>query len=139
MQVREIMTQDPACCSTTSRLPEVAQMMVDHDCGEIPVVDDRRRLVGVITDRDITCRVVATGRNPAEVTAAEAMSTPVVTVTADSALEECLRTMEEHQIRRVPVVDGQGGCCGMVAQADIARSASATKTGEVVREVSQPH
>jgi CBS domain-containing protein len=93
----------------------------------------------VITDRDITCRVVAAGRNPAEVSAAECMSTPVVTVHPDADLEECLETMEEHQIRRVPVLDGGGVCCGIIAQADIARRAPAVKTAEVVREVSRPH
>jgi CBS domain-containing protein len=139
MQVRELMTPDPVCCAPSTRLTEVARMMRDQDCGEIPVVDDRGQLVGVLTDRDITCRIVAVGRNPAEVTAAECMSTPVITVHADADLEECLRTMEQHQIRRVPVLDGGGACCGMVAQADIARTASPMKTAEVVREVSQPH
>jgi CBS domain-containing protein len=139
MQVREIMTQNPACCSPSTKLPEVARLMKQHDCGEIPVVDGRGQVVGVITDRDITCRVVAAGRNPAEVSAAECMSTPVVTVHPDADLEECLETMEEHQIRRVPVLDGGGVCCGIIAQADIARRAPAVKTAEVVREVSRPH
>ena len=139
VQVKEIMTPNPACCSTGTPLPEVARLMVAHDCGEIPVLDGGRKVVGVITDRDITCRTVAKGRNPLDIEAGDVMSSPAVTVTSDADLEDCCRVMEEHQIRRVPVVDASGACCGMVAQADIARHASATDTAEVVREVSQPH
>jgi CBS domain-containing protein len=139
MYVREFMTPDPACCAPTSSLTEVAKLMVDRNCGEIPIVapGDRGNLVGVITDRDITCRTVAQGKNPLELTAAECMSSPVITVTPDTVLEDCCRTMEQHQIRRVPVVDAAGRCCGVVAQADIARVAGGMLAGEVVVEVSR--
>ena len=66
MQTKEIMTSDPACCGPETPLPEVARLMVERDCGEIPVLDENRRPVGVITDRDITCRTVAEGKNPLE-------------------------------------------------------------------------
>jgi CBS domain-containing protein len=140
MQVREIMSKDPVCCDPDSSLREVARLMVEHDCGEIPVVEggNRGKPVGVITDRDITCRTVALGRNPLELTARDCMSSPVITVTPDTIIEDCCRTMEQHQVRRVPVVDETGDCCGVVSQADIARNASKTLAGEVLKEVSRP-
>ena len=139
MRVREIMSNDVICCTPDTNLREVAQMMARHDCGDIPVVErgDGRRPVGVITDRDITCRAVAEGRNPLELTAADCMSEPVVTVTPDTVLEDCCHTMEQNQIRRVPVVDERGACCGVVSQADIARVAPEARSGHVLREVSR--
>lgn len=137
MIVKEVMTADPACCAPDTRLPEVARMMVDNDCGEIPVVENRIP-VGVLTDRDIVCRAVAKDKNPLELTAADCMTKPIVTVRAETSVEECCRIMEEKQIRRVPVVDDSGACCGIVALADIAREAKSSVAGEVVKEVSEP-
>ncbi|SRR6266480_3594272 len=140
MQVKEVMTADPACCISETGLQEVAQMMIDHDCGEIPVVEDKgnKLPIGVITDRDIVCRTVARGLNPLDLTVADCMSTPCVTVTPDLSLEDCSRIMEENQIRRVLVVDAGGCCCGIVALADIALHAQKNVAGEVVKEVSAP-
>jgi CBS domain-containing protein len=140
MHVKEIMTPRPACCTSSTPLREVAKAMVQNDCGEIPVVDggDRGALLGVITDRDIVCRMVAEGKNPLDYTAGDCMSTPVVVVWESTQVEDCARLMEEHQIRRVPVVDGGGACCGIVSQADIAQHASRRITAELVRDVSQP-
>ena len=101
---KDVMTPDPQCCSPETALNEVAKLMVDCDCGEIPVVDASNRLIGVVTDRDIVCRVVAKGKNPSSATAQEAMSQPVVAVTRDTTLDEIVAVMEENQIRRVPVV-----------------------------------
>lgn len=91
MQVKDLMTQDPACCTPDTNLQEVAQMMVEQDCGCIPVVESQETLkpVGVVTDRDITCRTVAQGRNPLEMTAGECMSGPVLTVTPETSLGYC--------------------------------------------------
>ncbi len=138
MRIKDIMTADPACCAPDTPLPEVARLMVEHDCGEIPVLDAQRQPMGVITDRDITCRTVAENRNPLELTARDCMSSPVVTVASEASVGDCCKTMEDHQVRRVPVVDEQGSCCGMVAQADVARRASAQDAAEVVKEVSRP-
>ena len=140
MQVKEVMTADPACCISETALQEVAQMMVDHDCGEIPVVDNKETKlpIGVITDRDIVCRTVARALNPLELTVADCMSKPCVTVTPDMSVEECSRTLEENKIRRVPVVDADGSCCGIVALADIALHARRNVAAEVVKEVSEP-
>jgi CBS domain-containing protein len=114
--------------------------MVDHDCGEIPVVDskDTRLPIGVVTDRDIVCRTVARGINPLELTVADCMSTPCVTVTPEMTVEQCSKIMEQNMIRRVPVVDADGSCCGIVALADIALHAKTNLTAEVVKEVSEP-
>jgi CBS domain-containing protein len=136
-QARDIMTPDPACCSANTMLDQVAKMMVQNDCGEIPIVDTANRPVGVVTDRDIVCRVVAEGKNPAGHTAESAMTDMVVTVSANATLDDVVATMAEHQIRRVLVVDESGCCAGIIAQADIASAEPVQKSGELVREVSR--
>jgi CBS domain-containing protein len=141
MQVRELMTAEPALCTQHTSLMDVARMMRDRDCGAIPVVDDSalgEKLVGIITDRDIVVRGVAEGFEPVAMTVGECMSLVVATVTAHDSLEDCAQLMETHQIRRIPVVDDEGNCCGIVAQADLARNGHLRDVGEVVREVSQP-
>jgi CBS domain-containing protein len=139
MKVKSLMTSNPACCTSDTDLRSVARLMVEHECGAIPVVEslDSMKPVGVVTDRDIVVRSVAEGKNPLEMTAGECMSTPSVTVRLETPLEDCRRTMEGHQIRRVPVVDEAGRCCGIVAQADIARKASARETAWLVKELSR--
>jgi CBS domain-containing protein len=134
---REMMTPSPQCCSPETPLNEVANLMVECDCGEIPVVDASNRLIGVVTDRDIVCRVVAKGKNPTAVTAAEAMTEPVVCVNQDTPLQDVVAVMEENQIRRVPVVDASGCICGIIAQADVAMQAHEREVGELVKEVSK--
>jgi len=134
---RDVMTPDPACCSPNTTLDLVAKMMVQNNCGEIPIVDSSNRPVGVVTDRDIVCRVVAEGKNPSGHTAESCMTTGVVAVRADAPLDEVISTMEAHQIRRVPVVD-EGGCCsGIISQADIAMVGAPEKTSELVSEISR--
>ena len=140
MQVKEVMTTDPACCTLETSLQEVAQMMIDHDCGEIPVVENKENYlpIGVITDRDIVCRTIAKGINPLDLTVAECISKPCITVTPEMSIEECSRILEANQIRRVPVVDASGCCCGIVSLADIALRARQSIVAEVVKEVSEP-
>lgn len=140
MRVKEIMTADPACCTPDTTLPEVARLMLNNDCGEIPIVDnlESRNLIGVVTDRDMVCRAVAANRNTMDTKVADVMSGDVVTISMESDIDECCDKMEEHQIRRIPVKDAKGKVCGIVAQADIARQADQRKTAEVVRDVSQP-
>jgi CBS domain-containing protein len=138
MSVQSIMTPNPACCTTSTPLQDVAKLMLDHDCGQIPVVagDGSLKPIGVVTDRDIVVRLVAQGTDPSKATAGDAMSTPCLTVTCDTSLRECCDVMESSQIRRVPVVDAKGELCGIVALADIALSGQDAKTVEVVKEVS---
>lgn len=140
MKIRDIMSKDVAVCTPSTPIPEVARLMVDKDCGCIPVVDgaETMRPLGVITDRDICCRIVAEGENAADMTARDCTSSPCVTVTPDTSVDDCCRTLEENRIRRVVVVDDSGRCCGMVAQADIARNAGASETARVVETVSEP-
>lgn len=140
MQVKDMMTKDPMCCTSDTSLAEVARMMVDKDCGEIPVVDNHssKQPVGVVTDRDIVCRTLANDLNPLELTAADCMSASVITVNPEMSLEECCKIMEEKLIRRVPVVDERGACVGMLAVADIALHTGKNVAGHIVREVSEP-
>ncbi|HLP41494.1 MAG TPA: CBS domain-containing protein [Fibrobacteria bacterium] len=140
MNVKEIMTENPICCTAATSLEEVARMMVENDCGAIPVVEDQEgwKPIGIITDRDITTRAVAEGRNPLELSAGDIMTPSPVTVGPDTAVEECESLMETHQLRRILVVDSDGGCCGIVSLADIARNAPESHTAEVVEEVSKP-
>jgi len=138
-RVRDVMTPDPACCTRDTSLTDVARLMVEHDCGAIPVVqsNENGRLVGVITDRDIVCRTLANGEDPYQMAAGDCMSSAPISVRTDTSLEECARKMEQHQLRRILVLDASGRCCGIVAQADLARHADETRTGDVVKNVSQ--
>ncbi|HEX6930409.1 MAG TPA: CBS domain-containing protein [Gammaproteobacteria bacterium] len=139
MRIQDIMTADPACCTPEMRIRDVARLMLDNDCGEIPVVDDMdsMHLVGVVTDRDIAIRAVAEGKDPTTTNIADIMSSSVVSAKLDDSVEECVELMEENQIRRIPIVDAQGRCCGIVAQADIALRGDSKDTAEVVRDVSR--
>ncbi|HEY0426364.1 MAG TPA: CBS domain-containing protein [Pyrinomonadaceae bacterium] len=139
MFVKDIMTENPACCTPDTNLQEVAKMMLDNDCGAIPVVENNNHKIpiGVVTDRDITIRTIAKGDNPLNMTAKSVMTKNVFTVTADTPVEECVDLMEENQVRRVPVVDENGNCIGMVAQADIAIKASDGDAEDMVEEVSK--
>ena len=139
MRVRDIMTVHVGFCMPEKPIDEVAGMMVTCDCGAIPVVDpETRKAVGIVTDRDIVCRAVAKGLNPARVRVEEIMTMPIVAVRPEDSLENCLTVMESAQVRRVPVVDSQGFLCGMVSQADIARAAPAPETGHLVHDISKP-
>jgi len=140
MQVKQVMTPSPTCCVAETSLQEVAKMMVENDCGEIPVVDsnETKRPVGVVTDRDIVVRTLAQERNPLDLTANDCMSSPCVTVTEEMSIDDCSRVMEENKIRRVPVVDKVGAVCGIVALADLALRAKDSVAGDVVKEVSEP-
>lgn len=134
---RDVMTENPACCTPDTPLDQVARMMVQSDCGEIPVIDASEHPIGVVTDRDIVCRVVAQSKNPTAYTAGICMTTPVVTVPTTATLDDVLRTMEQYQVRRVPVVDEGGHCAGIIAQADVARGGRKQDVGELVRKVSR--
>lgn len=138
MYVRDIMTQNPTFCRADTSVQAAAKLMMDNDCGEIPVLDDNGSPVGVITDRDIACRCVAEGKSH-DTRVGDVMSSPVVTVKPTTSFADCCATMEQNQIRRVPVVDDSGKCCGMVSQADIALGSNTENTGELVRDMSKPN
>jgi len=138
--VRDVMTARPACGLASTSLPDIAKMLIENDCGAIPIVADAksRKPVGILTDRDIACRAVATGKNVSRLTAGDFMTTPCLTAEEGTSLEDCCRLMEVNRVRRIVVVDGSGRCTGIVSQADLARRAPEAKVGEVVRKVSQP-
>jgi CBS domain-containing protein len=139
MQVREIMTSSPATCAPDTSLQEIARLMVEHDCGCIPVVkgDTNKTPVGTITDRDIAIRAFSAGKNPFDLKASDVMTTEVVTISPETSIQECCNVMENNKIRRVLVVDENGNCTGIVAQGDVAQfAANPTLTANVVREIS---
>lgn len=139
MKVQDIMHKDPVCCLLTHTLKEAAEIMVECDCGAVPVVagETDMKLIGMVTDRDIVCRAVALGKNPMEAKVSSCFSSSVVAVTPERTLEECLKLMEKHQVRRLPVIDALGACCGVVTQAQIAKYASEEQSARLLREVSR--
>jgi len=134
---RDIMTPDPACCSPNTTLDQLAKMMVQNDCGEIPIVDVANRPIGVVTDRDIVCRAVAEGKNPVAYPAENIMTTSIITAPATATVDQVVTLMGERQIRRLPVVDDEGALIGIIAQADIAVEAPEEQAADLVREVSR--
>lgn len=140
MIAREVMTADPVLCTPDTSLKDAAQMMAQLHVGAVPVVSSAqsKQLIGILTDRDITCRAVSQGMIPDTTTVSECMTPNPTTVLPETSVETCCRYMEAHQIRRLPVVNEKGECVGIIAQADIAEKASGRLTAEVLREVSHP-
>jgi CBS domain-containing protein len=140
MNLEGLMTPNPACCTPDTPIQDVARMMSQHDCGEIPVVESAERggLVGVVTDRDIVVRLIARGQDVQSATAATCMTQPAMSLPPDAKVSDAIEMMQAHQVRRLPVVDADGIVCGIVAQADLARWATAEQTGDLVRDVSEP-
>jgi CBS domain-containing protein len=137
MKAKDIMTSDLSVCRPETGLSEVAKMMCEEDCGAIPVVDAKGKPVGVITDRDIACRVVAKGGDALEMRVSDCMTPDPVTASLDASIDEVCDQLEQSQIRRLLIVDEAGACCGIVSQADVALHAGDRKAGEMVREVSR--
>lgn len=140
MKVREIMTENPACCTPEQTVREAARLMAQNDCGSIPVVEESsRRLLGVVTDRDLAIRVLAEGRGP-DTPVREAMTPDPVTCSPDDDVDKVERLMAERQVRRIPVGEN-GRVVGVVAQADLAlhpNAVSDREVGHLVEEISQP-
>ena len=134
--IREVMSSNPSAIEADKSVADAAKLMRDEDVGLAPVVEGDR-LVGTLTDRDITVRVVAEGKDPQSTTVREVASTDLVTVDPEQDLDEAARLMAQHQVRRLPVVEEDGRLVGVVAQADVARQADDRQTGEVVERISQ--
>jgi len=134
--IRELMTKEPHALASGATVMEAARLMRDEDMGIVPVVDGDK-LVGTVTDRDIAIRVVAEGRSPETVTVGEIASRELVTIDPQQELDEALRLMARHHVRRLPVVEEDGKLVGIVAQADIARDASDVQTGDLVEDISK--
>ena len=133
--VRDAMTDDPRSIQASASVVEAARLMREQHIGSLPVTEDER-LVGMITDRDITTRVVAESAAPETVSVAEVYSRDLISVQPDNDLDEALQLMARHQIRRLPVVyDNQ--LVGMLAQADVAHEAKDKQAGQVLDAISQ--
>ncbi|HEY4583394.1 MAG TPA: CBS domain-containing protein [Lysobacter sp.] len=138
MDIRSVMTPDPATCRADTPIREVARLMLENDIGLVPVIDAAGKPQGTVTDRDIALRVVAEGRDPQQCRAQDCMTSPATAVSLDSSLADAVDRMEAGQIRRLLVVDPEGRLCGVVAQADVALSGRDRKTAELLRGVSEP-
>jgi CBS domain-containing protein len=134
--VRDAMTQNPRSIGATASVVEAAQLMREGHIGSLPIIDDEQ-LVGMITDRDITTRVVAEEADPKLTLVGDVYSRDLVSVEPDKDLDEALQLMARHQVRRLPVVEN-GRLVGIVAQADIALAENEKKTGELVEAISKP-
>jgi CBS domain-containing protein len=135
--VRDAMTEDPRSIGASASVVEAARLMREKHIGSLPVTDEEK-LVGMITDRDITTRVVAEAADLQTLSVEDVYSRDLISVGPDKDLEEALRLMARHQVRRLPVVEDDGSLVGIVAQADIALRENEKKTGELVEAISEP-
>ncbi len=138
MRAQEIMTVDPACVTPDATIRDAVEIMKEHDCGAVPVIRAAkdRRLVGILTDRDVALHIFTSGsREPALVN--QAMRAPVVTVTRETPVETCCHRMTDAQVRRLVVITEQGECIGVIAQADLARHLPAEEVGALVKRISE--
>jgi CBS domain-containing protein len=141
MKCNEIMTKDPVCCLPVNTVDMVAQLMKDEDVGPIPVVSDykTKRLLGIVTDRDLALKIVAMGRYFPGIKVEEVMTRNPVTCRDDDDLRKAVQYMEQYRVRRIPVVDKDNRILGIIAQADIAtRVNQPQKIAEMVGEISRP-
>lgn len=138
MKVHEIMTAHARCVGPDNTLVEVAGYMAELDVGALPVCDDDR-LAGMITDRDIAVRAVAKGCDPSETVVSEIMTPSIVHIFADQSVEEASHVMQEHEIRRLPVLNRQKRLVGMVSLGDVAMSSHPAFSGQTLRQVSKPN
>ncbi|NKE70786.1 CBS domain-containing protein [Candidatus Manganitrophus noduliformans] len=139
MKCKDIMTQNPSYCSPEEMSVKAARIMRDEDVGIVPVCEEDKKLVGVVTDRDLCLTVVAEERHPREVKVLECMSEDLVTCKPEDDVQKAADLMKEYQVRRIPVVDDQGRILGMIAQADIAlKVGKPEEVTETVQEISKP-
>ena len=133
---RDLMTPDPKCVKENQTLVDAARLMRDLDVGALPICGNDDRLKGMLTDRDIVVKCIADGGDPSGVTAGSLGDGRPVTIGVDDDIRDALVVMQDHQVRRLPVIDGHD-LVGIISQADIARELSATQTGETVAEISE--
>lgn len=137
---RDVMTKDPVCATPDDSAEDVARLMKENDIGPVPIVEGAasKKLVGIVTDRDLALKVVAEGRDPSTTRVRDVMTQDVVTCRVDDEVDDIMRSMSRHQLRRILVVDENDKLIGIIAQADIAtRINEPEKTGEVVKEISE--
>jgi CBS domain-containing protein len=134
-KARDIMTKDATCVRSNESVAVAAQRMAELGVGALPICGEDDRLKGMITDRDIAIKVVAAGKNPNECRAGEFAQGEAVTIGADDDINELLKTMAQHKVRRLPVIDGHS-LVGIVAQADVARALPDPRVGDLVEALS---
>jgi len=132
---REVMTGDAQCIGENDSVTDAARRLAELDVGAMPICGEDDRLKGMVTDRDIVVKVLAQGRDPASTKAGELGEGKPVTIGADDSIEETIRTMKDHKVRRLPVIDGHR-LIGIVSQADVARAADEQEVGELVEAIS---
>ncbi len=139
-RVADVMTREPRTITPDTPIEEAARLFAELDSGALPVVDsvDDPTPIGMLTDRDIVTRVLAEGDNPLELTVADCMTSPALTVGMDDDVEDVVHIFEQAQVRRAIVVDDAGHCCGILSQADLAFVLDDALAAEMVRAVSQP-
>ncbi len=139
MLVKDIMSKKVVFCTPSDTAQTAARSMKSFGVGALPVVSDilTGRLEGIVTDRDLCCSVVAEAKLAETTRIAEVMTSDPVTCTSENSVEDCEALMQKHQIRRIPVVDEQGRCVGIVAQADIALHAPAGVVAKTLAEISK--
>jgi len=135
-KIRDLMTQNPRTVTTDATIVDAAKIMRDEDAGVVPIVDGEKHVTGVITDRDIAVRAVAEGKD-GQTKVRDVASKDLVTIDPEQDLDEALRLMAQHQVRRLPVVEEDGRLVGVLAQADVARHGDDSETGQVVERISQ--
>ena len=133
--VREIMSSGAECAQETETIQDAARKLADLNVGSMPICGEDERLKGMITDRDIVVKVIAEGKDPKSTKVSELAEGKPVTIGADDSVEDALRTMSEHKVRRLPVIDGRE-LVGVVSQADVARNLPDEKTGDLVEAIS---
>jgi len=139
VKIREIMSRDPACCVLSDSAQTVAKILCDRNIGSMPVLADQqsRKLVGMITDRDLCCSVIAQGLDPKTTQIEKLISFPPMSCRDGENIETCERLMQEHQVRRVPIVDAEDRVIGIVSQADLALHDKAERVSKTVAEISK--
>jgi CBS domain-containing protein len=132
---REIMTSDATCVGENESINDAAEKMAQLDVGALPICGEDNRLKGMLTDRDIVVKVLAAGKDPEQTRASELAEGKPVTIGAEDSAEEALRTMSEHKVRRLPVIDGHD-LIGVVSQGDLASALGREQVGELVETIS---
>ena len=135
-RVRDIMTPSPFTVSEKNTIRDVARIMAEHDTGVVPVVDGKK-ILGLITDRDIVVRLVAEGRDPGSANVREAMTDSIKSVKEDQSVDEVMELMSNAQVRRVPVVDKNDDLVGIVSFRDVAtETKKSNRIGKAIEEIS---
>ena len=135
-KVHEVMTDSPRCVTPETPISEAARLMKSEDVGSLPILEGEK-LTGIVTDRDIVIQAVAEEKDPRGMPVREIASRDLVTIGPQEDLSEALTLMASHQVRRIPVVDGDNRLVGVVAQADIAREVKDKDSGQMLQDISQ--